>query len=156
MANSIHDRRKRILETRLAQLYEEYEAINAQLGYALNDADKLRLKRQAEHTDGEIQELEQKIAALEPESGVVQAEPDREDDGHETAVNLARVLGDRFDSGELRTFCFHLDIDYDDLPGEGRSSKARELASYLRRYRRVEEAIRLGQELRPDIDWSNL
>lgn len=46
---------------------------------------------------------------------------------------LHQVLQARFDREELRTLCFDLGISYDDLRGEGRSAKARELVLYMSR-----------------------
>jgi serine/threonine protein kinase len=73
---------------------------------------------------------------------------------HEYLVELSKILGERFDEGELRALCFHLDdVDYDSLPGEGKASKARELISYLERRNRISELIEIGEQLRPDISW---
>lgn len=44
-----------------------------------------------------------------------------------------QVLVARFDREELRTLCFKLGMDYDDLPAEGRDAKARELIRYMSR-----------------------
>ncbi len=68
-------------------------------------------------------------------------------------VKLRRILVQRFDEGGLRTLCFDLGIDYDDLPGAGRANKARELVAYLDRRRRISDLIRTGKELRLDIPW---
>ncbi|MCZ7665784.1 MAG: hypothetical protein M5U34_00390 [Chloroflexi bacterium] len=40
---------------------------------------------------------------------------------------LRRTLMDRFNSDDLRTLCFELRLHYDDLGGENRSGKIREL-----------------------------
>jgi hypothetical protein len=71
----------------------------------------------------------------------------------EYLVELHRTLSTRFDEGELRTLCFGLGVEYQDLPGDGRSNKARELILYLDRRRRVPELLKLGKDLRPDVDW---
>lgn len=68
---------------------------------------------------------------------------------------LRQILAERFDLGELRTLCFDLGIDYDDLPGEGKANKARELVAYLNRHDRIPELLRAGEQLRPDISWSD-
>ena len=53
-----------------------------------------------------------------------------------------------FDTSELRTLCFDLDVDYDNLPGEGKMDKARELVMYLRRHQRplnsLKQAVNCG------------
>ena len=40
---------------------------------------------------------------------------------------LRQTLSSRFNESELRTLCFDLKVDYDDLPGKAKSDKAREL-----------------------------
>ena len=49
------------------------------------------------------------------------ATPDRA-----SLIYLHEVLRSRFSEGELRTLCFNLGLDYDSLPGSGKSDKARE------------------------------
>ena len=63
---------------------------------------------------------------------------------------LHRKLSRLFDEGELRTLCFNLDIDYEDLPGQGKSNKARELIGYLNRRERIEELEEMVNWLRPN------
>jgi len=70
--------------------------------------------------------------------------------------SLPRILAARFDESELRTLCFELDIDYESLLGEGTADKARELVSDLGRKGCLNELIRLGKEVRPDILWNNV
>jgi len=48
-------------------------------------------------------------------------------------VRLHKILEDRFSVEDLRTLCYGLEIDYDGLPGEGKSGKARELVQYCQR-----------------------
>jgi hypothetical protein len=40
---------------------------------------------------------------------------------------LREILSERLSLEEIRTLCFDLGIDYDNLPGEGKTAKAREL-----------------------------
>jgi nucleoside phosphorylase len=49
------------------------------------------------------------------------------------ASQLHQLLVARFDLEEFRTLCFKLGVDYDDLRGEGRSAKARELVQLMQR-----------------------
>lgn len=46
---------------------------------------------------------------------------------------LYRIILKRFNLEELRTLCFNLGIEYDDLGGDGRASKARELVEFMQR-----------------------
>jgi len=66
---------------------------------------------------------------------------------------LLGILDKRFDEGELKTLCFDLGIDYDNLPDEGKANKARELIKYLERRNRIPKLVRVGKRLRSDISW---
>jgi hypothetical protein len=68
-------------------------------------------------------------------------------------TELRQTLAAHFDEGELRTLCFDLGIDYDDLPGAGRANKARELVAYLDRRGRISELVRICERLRPRVSW---
>ena len=75
---------------------------------------------------------------------------------HINRARLRRLLADRFDAGELRTLCFDLQIDYDDLPGAGKANKARDLVAYMERHARLPQLIALGRKLRPDVPWDQV
>ncbi len=66
---------------------------------------------------------------------------------------LHGILKEHYDEEEIRTLCFYLSVDYDDLPGKGKTSKARELLAHLKRRRRLSELVELGRRKRPDIPW---
>ena len=67
----------------------------------------------------------------------------------EHLIKLHQMLASHFNKGELKTLCFYLGIDYDDLPGEGKADKARELISYVERHGRVLELVDVVNQLRP-------
>ncbi len=54
-----------------------------------------------------------------------------------TELHLALI--DRYDLEELRTLCAQLGVSFDDLRGEGRQAKARELVLWLERRGRLDE-----------------
>jgi len=56
-------------------------------------------------------------------------------------TELHQALIDRYDLEELRTLCARLGVPFDDLRGEGRSAKARELILWLQRRSRLDELI---------------
>ena len=63
---------------------------------------------------------------------------------------LHRALADRYDLEELRTLCTQLGVPYDDLRGEARIGKARELILWLDRHGRLGELLRvLGNPTEP-------
>ena len=68
-------------------------------------------------------------------------------------VGLRQNLAAHFDRGELHTLCFDLGIDYDDLPGEGKTNKARELVAYLERRSRVSELVSICEQRRAHVAW---
>jgi hypothetical protein len=55
------------------------------------------------------------------------------------AMELYQSLLDGFSLDDLRTLCFHLQIEYDDLPGEGRAAKARELVKQMQLTKRLDD-----------------
>ncbi len=63
-------------------------------------------------------------------------------------------LSETFNEEELRTLCFHLDVEYDDLPGRGRANKARELIGLLERNGRIPDLVTEATKQRPKIIWS--
>jgi hypothetical protein len=74
----------------------------------------------------------------------------------QTLIGLRELLDKRFDKGELDDLCFRLGVKYDDLPGEGRSSKALKLVDYMNRRGRISELVAIGQNLRPDVPWPTI
>lgn len=67
---------------------------------------------------------------------------------------LGKLISDNFTPGELRDLTFALDLDYDDLRGTSKSSKARELADYARRHGKVADLWQALNERRKHVDWS--
>jgi len=70
-------------------------------------------------------------------------------------VNLFDLLIKHFNEEDLRTLCFCLQIEYADLPAEGRKNKARELIEHLERHNRIHELMETGRRLRRDVPWEN-
>lgn len=66
---------------------------------------------------------------------------------------LLNKLSEHFSLEDLRTVCFHLVVDWDDLGGEGKEGKARELILRLERYQRLGELVIACQEKRPKVNW---
>ena len=74
-------------------------------------------------------------------------------------VNLPRlrqILTDYFDEGELRTLSFDMRVDYDDLPGEGKTNRAREMVAYFDRCDRVSDLVEIGRQMRPNAPWDDV
>lgn len=62
-------------------------------------------------------------------------------------VQIYEQLKARFDLEELRTLCFELGVDYDNLRGEGKSAKMRELITYLQHRRLIYQLISKIEEI---------
>jgi len=72
-------------------------------------------------------------------------------DGLEQLI-LARLihnLENTFDEEELRTLCFVLSVNYDDLQGTGRAAHIRSLVGHCFRHGRIGELVEELQRLRP-------
>lgn len=61
-----------------------------------------------------------------------------------------------FNISELQEICLRLDVPYEQLSGSTLNSKSQELIQYLNRRSRIDELIRLGSELRPNLLWEEV
>ncbi len=69
-------------------------------------------------------------------------------------TQLRQLLTTHFDAEELHSLCFDLGVDYDDLRGEGKANKARELVAYLDRRGRIPDLVAQCSQLRPQVSWT--
>lgn len=69
-------------------------------------------------------------------------------------IHLQRQLVEYFDLGELKTLCFDLSMDYDELAGETKSDKARELVKAAYKNGRVPDVVQQCEEVRPNVVWN--
>lgn len=69
---------------------------------------------------------------------------------------MLSLIADHFGIQDLRDLCFELHIDYDDLGGEGRRDKIRELLLYARRHGRTSDLLDQLRRARPDVAWPSL
>jgi hypothetical protein len=117
------------------------EAFFAYLLEKLQKSTNLCLIRSS-NTEASIQ-----VDYIDPNTGVLK---------QERLTQLRRILTNHFSERELNTLCFDLGIDYDSLPGEGKTDKARELISYLERRNLVLKLVQTGKCVRPDISWNTI
>ncbi len=57
----------------------------------------------------------------------------------EQLVGLRQALEDRLSDDDLRTLCFDLGVDYEDLPGQRKSIKIQELLMHFVRRKGISE-----------------
>jgi hypothetical protein len=74
----------------------------------------------------------------------------------EQLTQLRQLLTTHFSVSEIHTFCFDLGVDYEDLPGAGKTDKARELIAHMQRRGRLGELVQAGRQSRPDVQWPDL
>jgi tetratricopeptide (TPR) repeat protein len=71
----------------------------------------------------------------------------------EAELKLYNGLVSYFNEEELRDLCFQLGIDYETLPGDSKTIKARELVTYHERRNRIESLSQVCRQLRPNVSW---
>jgi hypothetical protein len=67
---------------------------------------------------------------------------------------LLSLMRDHLNLEELRTLCFQLDVDYDDLLGEAKTGRIRELILLMLREDRLPELVDVLEQTRSEIAWS--
>lgn len=68
-------------------------------------------------------------------------------------VQIRQLIAELFTVEEMNTLMFDLDIDHDEIHGQTRAERARELAAYCERRGLVDALIHLCQESRPHAPW---
>lgn len=71
-------------------------------------------------------------------------------------VLLRKNLTNFFNQSDLRTLCFDLGIEYEDLPGTTRTDKARELIEFCIRNLQIHGLLLYCREKRPRVAWQNI
>ena len=69
---------------------------------------------------------------------------------------IRRLLSELFSEGELRTFAFDLNVDYDDLAGDTKQDKARELVLYFSRRGAIAVLVEALEYERPNADLTSV
>jgi hypothetical protein len=98
-------RKRAMLEKRLAELNEEWEAVYAQIGRELNEATRLRLQRQADGIEQEIARLEAQLNLPDPtDAGTPAASPTpTTEQGGSAKYNITITGGQGFAIGDQAT-----------------------------------------------------
>jgi hypothetical protein len=143
----IHRRNLQYLETQIAQYGGEMSA-------------PIHLLSQRYYERAEIERLEGELSSLKRTTGFLKAQatpaalPTGTDEDVTNESDLTRLrkgLIKYFSDGELRDLCFDFGIDYDNLPGQGKADKARELVTYFAHRGRITELRRACARLRPHV-----
>jgi hypothetical protein len=158
-------RRRDGLQEQYDLLSEKIQRLRTAHAIEAGAAVRFQLEKQIEQAESERDGIEQQMDMPGEELGqasspgpewniqAIGAAPEEGAVDQAYLTQLRQVLTTRLDAGELRTLCFDLGVDYDDLPGARKASRARELVGYLARRDRIADLIRVGKRLRPDIPW---
>lgn len=65
---------------------------------------------------------------------------------------LVNIIDSRFSISELQELCFELGIEYENIAGNTKTAKARELYMYCKRRSQIDMLIQTIHKVRPDID----
>lgn len=68
-------------------------------------------------------------------------------------VRLWQVLDEHFTFDELHNLCFALGIDFENIPGDGKKSKARGIVIYCRNRATMEQLVSMVRQERPNLGW---
>jgi len=73
----------------------------------------------------------------------------------EYLARLRQDIVEYFDDSDLHDLCFDMRIDYDNLPGQSKKDKARELIAYCMRTSCVPDLVTQLKRLRPKVSWES-
>ncbi|MCB9444898.1 MAG: SUMF1/EgtB/PvdO family nonheme iron enzyme, partial [Ardenticatenaceae bacterium] len=71
-------------------------------------------------------------------------------------VQIRDLITDTFDKEEIRSLCFELGIEYDDLRGETLSTRIESLIARMNREGRLDDLLNFCAYKRPKIEWPDL
>lgn len=69
---------------------------------------------------------------------------------------IRHVLATRFDTSEVKEICFGLGIDIENLAGDTKLDKTRELVKQLELHHRLDELVQVAKKNRPEIYWDEM
>lgn len=75
------------------------------------------------------------------------------DPNRQKLTQLRKLLIEHFSLDELRVFCFDLGLEYEDLPGDTRTTKMHGLIEYLQRRGELSRLLDEVIEQRPNVGW---
>lgn len=79
--------------------------------------------------------------------------PSRTDLHLKSRETLWRMMSERFVEGDIRDICLIIGVDYENLEGDAKKDKVRELVLLCERDAKLPELIAVCQEMRERVDW---
>ncbi len=71
-------------------------------------------------------------------------------------ATLHKNINERFNFSEVKTLCFNLGVDYENIPGNNRSAFVRNLILSMARQNRLQELVDAVRIERDFVDWQNV
>lgn len=68
-------------------------------------------------------------------------------------LDLVQKIESAFNEQELQDLCFRLNVAHEDILGDTRTQRVRELVTHLNRRGRLDELVAIGRKLRPQLIW---
>ena len=123
---------------------EKLDFLLVEEAVTVDPAMKFRLKQL-------IEEARARIAELDPAPGrtLAPAPPARGPSRDLLLFNLT----EKSSLDDLKVMCFDLGIDFDDIPGEAKPTRAANIIQHLERRARLGELVAWGKRKRPDLKW---
>jgi hypothetical protein len=110
-----------------------------------------------EKTTSPVKPTPRRPEAFQKKRGPVDTPPTQAAPEPAHLTQLVRLLDRHFNLNELRTLCFELRVDYDNLPGATKVVKARELVAYFAQPGHdVAQLVQACVRLRPRAPWPQL
>lgn len=122
---------------------------------AVDSAKKQHTEIEIHGEDGKIRSRDSYGNDLNPPKAGANTSPTVEPPDSTPHVWLHQILDEHFNDEELRTLCFDLDVDYDNLSGSNKVGKARELIRYCQRHDWLNKLQQRVMTLRPKVTWSD-
>lgn len=95
------------------------------------------------------------VAARKAMAPVTSPRASSDDGAHRRHLtNLRKQLATTMNDDELETLCFDLGVDYENLKGDSKEAKARELVLHCDRTGKLAELNGLCQAMRPNVVWT--
>lgn len=79
-----------------------------------------------------------------------------EEPGRAYLAQMPKLIAKYFSKEELKTFCYELGVDYENLSSSGKRNKARELVHYMNRRSSLQSLADKLSEERPKIKWPRI
>jgi hypothetical protein len=151
--------RRESLQKHLDALANEYRAVADALVTELNPDSRTRLQGKLEALLNQMSDIETQISALGAAPAGTPAPSSAQPNTPSTAsaasavdrTALRNALGSRMNLSELKTLCFDLGLDYENLAGDTKTDKVVNLISYFENRQQLERLVKAVQALRSDI-----